>query len=304
MSIDALRFPKRRVRSVSTDPAVAIAHKHMRRDLIEFAANLASLAVVLGSLVKQRRLKRKPMSVKTIAVIVAMEAEAAPLIEHLGLKKQEKSPFTGPLPAVVFSGAVGDATVHVCTNGPARGFGVDSVGTVPAALTAYQACEALKPDLLVNAGTAGGFKAKGGVVGDVYLATAFKNHDRRIQIPGFDVYGVGATDAAACPNLRAAMGFKTGVVSTGNSLDCPDVDRDALAANDASVKEMEAAGIAHVAVMFDTPFIAVKAITDIVDGDKPTHDEFLQNLGAAAKALQGAVPKVLEFVAGKKLAEL
>jgi 5'-methylthioadenosine nucleosidase len=214
----------------------------MRRDLIEFAANLASLAVVLGSLIKQRRLKRKPMSVKTVAVIVAMEAEAAPLIERLGLKKQEKSPFAGPLPAVVFSGAVGDATVHVCTNGPAQGFGVDSVGTVPAALTAYQACETLKPDLLVNAGTAGGFKAKGGAVGDVYLATAFKNHDRRIQIPGFDVYGVGAADAAACPNLRAHTGFKAGVVSTGNSLDCPDVDRDALAANDASVKEMEAAG--------------------------------------------------------------
>ena len=52
----------------------------MRSDLIEFAANLASLAVVLGSLIKQRRLKRKPMSVNTVAVIVAMEAEAAPLI--------------------------------------------------------------------------------------------------------------------------------------------------------------------------------------------------------------------------------
>ena len=118
------------------------------------------------------------------------------------------------------------------------------------------------------------------------------------------MYGVGAADAAACPNLRAHTGFKAGVVSTGNSLDCPDVDREALAANDASVKEMEAAGIAHVATMFGTPFIAVKAITDIVDGDKPTHDEFLQNLGAAAKALQEAVPKVLEYVAGKKIADL
>ena len=45
----------------------------------------------------------------------------------------------------------------------------------------------------------------------------------------------------------------------------------------------------------------MKAITDIVDGDKPTQDEFLENLGAAAKALQGAVPKVIEFVAGKEL---
>ncbi len=49
------------------------------------------------------------------------------------------------------------------------------------------------------------------LVGDVYLATAFKNHDRRIPIPGFDVYGVGATDAAACPNMRAALGFKAGL---------------------------------------------------------------------------------------------
>ena len=275
-----------------------------RRDILDLVTPFSSLAVVLGSLLKQRTRTREPMSVKTIAVIVAMEAEAAPLIEHLGLKKQEKSPFAGPLPAVVFTGTVGDATVHVSTNGPAQNFGVDSVGTVPAALTAYQVCQTLKPDLLVNAGTAGGFKAKGGAVGDVYLATGFKNHDRRIQIPGFDVYGVGATDAALCPNVRQALGFKDGVVSTGKSLDCPDVDREQLTKNDASVKEMEAAGIAHVAVMFAIPFIAVKAITDIVDGEHPTHDEFMENLGAAAKALQEAVPRVIEFVAGKKLEDL
>lgn len=239
--------------------------------------------------------------VKTIAVIIAMKAEAAPLVEHLGLKKAEPSPFPGPIPAEVFSGAVGDATVHVCCNGEAKGFGVDSVGTVPAALTAYQICEHLKPDLLINAGTAGGFKAMGGAIGDVYLATAFKNHDRRIPIPGFDAYGVGHADAAPCPALRLATGFKPGVVSTGNSLDAPDVDVESLKKNEASVKEMEAAGIAHVCAMFDVPLLAVKAITDIVDGDKPTQDEFLENLGAAAKALQGAVPKVIEFVAGKEL---
>ena len=239
--------------------------------------------------------------VKTIAVIIAMKAEAAPLVEHLGLKKAEPGPFPGPIPAEVFSGAVGDAIVHVCCNGEAKGFGDDSVGTVPAALTAYQICEHLKPDLLINAGTAGGFKAMGGAIGDVYLATAFKNHDRRIPIPGFDTYGVGHADAHPCPALRTSTGFKPGVVSTGNSLDAPDVDVDMLTKNEASVKEMEAAGIAHVCAMFEVPLLAVKAITDIVDGDKPTQDEFLENLGAAAKALQGAVPKVIEFVAGKEL---
>ena len=38
--------------------------------------------------------------------------------------------------------------------------------------------------------------------------------------------------------------------------------------------------------MFGVPFIAVKAVTDIVDGDVPTADEFMANLGCAAKALQ------------------
>jgi nucleoside phosphorylase len=36
--------------------------------------------------------------------------------------------------------------------------GVDSVGTVPASLVAYASIQALKPDLIINAGTAGGFK--------------------------------------------------------------------------------------------------------------------------------------------------
>ena len=242
--------------------------------------------------------------VRTIAVIIAMEAEAAPLVEHLKLVKARESPLPGPIPALVFSGDVHGAKVHVVTNGKSAAFGVDCVGTVPASLTAYGICLALKPDILVNAGTAGGFKAMGGAIGDVYLASAFKNHDRRIPIPGFDTYAIGAVDAFPTPALRAAMGFKDGVVSTGNSLDAPEVDLASLKANDASVKEMEAAGIAHTAELFGVPFVAVKAITDIVDGNQPTADEFMENLGAAAKALQGAVPKVIEFVAGKELSAL
>ena len=92
------------------------------------------------------------------------------------------------------------------------------MGTVPAALAAYAALQALKPDVLVSAGTAGGFKARGGAVGDVYLASAFRHHDRAIQIPVFDAYGVYELPAPAAPALRAALGLKDGIVSTGNSL--------------------------------------------------------------------------------------
>ncbi len=60
---------------------------------------------------------------------------------------------------------------------------MDNVGTVPAAVTAYLAVHEFKPDLVISVGTAGGFKAKAAAIGDVFLATAFANHDRRIPIP-------------------------------------------------------------------------------------------------------------------------
>ena len=60
---------------------------------------------------------------------------------------------------------------------------VDNVGTVPAALTTYLACQQYKPDLLISVGTAGGFKAQGAAIGDVFVGTTTVNHDRRIPIP-------------------------------------------------------------------------------------------------------------------------
>ena len=36
--------------------------------------------------------------------------------------------------------------------------GVDSVGTVAASLVTYSSIQVLKPDIIINAGTAGGFK--------------------------------------------------------------------------------------------------------------------------------------------------
>jgi 5'-methylthioadenosine nucleosidase len=90
----------------------------------------------------------------------------------------------------------------------------------------------------------------------------------------------------------------------GNSLDYTDKDMEIMTNHKAAVKEMEAAAIAWVAQLFKKPMFCVKAVTDIVDGDKPTQEEFLENLHAAAAALQQVLPKVLEFVSGKTLREL
>ncbi len=60
---------------------------------------------------------------------------------------------------------------------------VDNVGTVPAALSTYLACQRFQPDLIISVGTAGGFQSQGAAIGDVFLGTSTVNHDRRIPIP-------------------------------------------------------------------------------------------------------------------------
>lgn len=240
----------------------------------------------------------------TVVVLVAMEAEAAPIVENLELRKDDPPRIKPPAPCVSYSGKHFGVNIHLICNGKCKKFGVDNVGTVPAALTAYLAIQEFQPDLLLSVGTAGGFKSIGAAIGDVFVGTASAHHDRRIPLPGFDKYGVGLYDAIPTDKLATALQLKTGVVSSGNSLDWVKEDMDLMNANNATVKEMEAAAIAWAAHQFDTPFFSIKAITDIVDDDRATEEEFLENLHAAATALQQTLPKVLEWISNKSLSEL
>ena len=158
--------------------------------------------------------------------------------------------------------------------------------------------------MVISTGTAGGFSSRGAAIADVFISTATVNHDRRIPIPDFDVYGVGRLEALPVPKMVEALGLKSGLVSSGNSLDYTTEDMDRMTANGTCVKEMEAAAVAWSASLFDCPFFCIKSITDIVDGDRPAAEEWLENLSKSAEALQEVVPKVLEFIAGKVYSEL
>jgi len=67
---------------------------------------------------------------------------------------------------------------------------------------------------------------------------------------------------------------------------------------------IQGAAVAYVADMFSTPAILVKAVTDIVDGDKPTAEEFLKNLISVTAALDVAVTKLVDFICGKRISDL
>jgi 5'-methylthioadenosine nucleosidase len=177
---------------------------------------------------------------------------------------------------------------------------VDNVGTIPAALLTFLTLQKVpEADLLVNAGTCGGFKAKGAEIGDVFLTTAVANHDRRIPIPGFAAYGTGRSESQIedLADVAASVHAKLGVCTTGNSLDKHDWDEKHMLENDASIKDMEAAAIAWSCSMSNnTPFMGVKVVTDIVDGFRPTDEEFLENLSHAAKSLQSSLPIIIDHV--------
>lgn len=248
--------------------------------------------------------------IKNVVIAIAMEAEAQPFIDHLSLKV-DPTFFSSKSPFLAYQGTHESCNLTVITNGKdnVHGTGVDNVGTIPAALATYLALDKLntsddKVDVLINAGTCGGFSRKGAEIGDVFLTTAVANHDRRIQIPSFTEYGVGRVESVSVKNLANALDAKLGVCTTGNSLDKHDIDDHHMKENDASVKDMEAAGIAWSCELHGTPHFGIKVVTDIVDGDKPTQDEFLENLGTAAKSLQTALPKVVEFICDRAYDEL
>ncbi|KIY93858.1 5'-methylthioadenosine nucleosidase [Monoraphidium neglectum] len=206
-----------------------------------------------------------------------MEAEATPAVKRLGLQQDDPRIIPGPAPCVTFSGDYEGVAVHVVWTGRDAKHGVDLVGTVPASLATYLALQAWPDaDLVISSGTAGGFKAQGAAIGDVFVSTGKLHHDRRIPLPGFDKYGIGFIESLPTPNLQAALGLKAGVVSTGDSLDYTDKDMAVMLDHSVAVKEMEAGSVAWAAQLFGKPLLCIKAV----------------------------LPRVLEFLGGRGVQDL
>lgn len=70
--------------------------------------------------------------VNHIALVMAMEAEALPLIEHLGLKQIEKLPSHGT--SNIYQGEVSGGKLSVILPGKDAKLDVCNVGTVPGAI--------------------------------------------------------------------------------------------------------------------------------------------------------------------------
>jgi 5'-methylthioadenosine nucleosidase len=225
-----------------------------------------------------------------IAVIFAMRDEAKPLIDALKLKKAKA--FDRHFPAEIYLSDDKKILVSICGTDPF--FKVDCIGTQAAAIVTTLIIREYNPDLIISAGTAGAFKSKGAAIGEVYLSRKIAFHDRRINLPGFDIYGMCITETPESEPIAKKLGFKLGNITSGNSLDMPEHDLKTIQAWGGEIKEMEAASIAWVSNIYHKKMIAVKSVTDLMDAGKPTEEEFLENLHMASGKLKEALMKILD----------
>lgn len=240
-----------------------------------------------------------------VVIVMAMEAEAAPLRSALGAAAIAVPGWAVKLP-VRLAAAAGPQwpDVILAVNGSDPVCDVDCVGTAAAALTTQVALAAAieqwgtDPDLVLSIGTAGGWSRADTSIGDVYLAwDRFVCHDRRIDLPGFMEFGRGDHPAADLRPHAEALGCRLGVVSTGDSLDESPNDAALILASGAEVKEMEAAAVAWVCRLHGVPCGALKAITDLVDSPVATAEQFTQHLAAASEALRVTTLALLDRLA-------
>uniref|UniRef100_A0A0R0JG13 Nucleoside phosphorylase domain-containing protein n=1 Tax=Glycine max TaxID=3847 RepID=A0A0R0JG13_SOYBN len=221
----------------------------------------------------QPKPQNRPIS--NIVFVVAMQTEALPIVNRFQLTEDPHSPFPQGAPWVHYHGTFKDLNINLIWTGN-------------------------DPTL----GTAGGFKAKGASIGDIFVVSECAFHDRRIPIPIFDLYGVGLRKAFETPKLVKELNLKVAKLSTGDSLDMTQQDGSLIIANDATVIDMEGAAIAYVADLLKVPAIFIKAVTNNVDDDKAIVEEFLQNLAALTVELGLAVEQVINFINGKCISEL
>ena len=231
-----------------------------------------------------------------VAILMAMQGEAQAMIDHLGLALTEGQ-INPKLPMRCYQGQRHNRLISLIVSGEDHRYGVDNIGSEAATLMAYEAIQQLAPGLIISAGTAGGFAEKGADIGTVYLSEKhFVYHDRHVPLPGFDASAVGLYPSAETKAIAQALGIQTGVISTGSSLEKSDKDIHVIQQHEAVAKEMEAAAIAWVAMMLDTPVIALKSITNLVDRDNKSEQEFLTHFKTATTALDAKLIALLDVL--------
>ncbi len=234
-----------------------------------------------------------PHPIKKVLLVVAMDSEAQPIINTLQLKPLNHS-FSG-LPMRGYVGKQGNKEILLIKNGQDPVNKVQNIGTQAATLSTYLGIEYFHPDFIISIGTAGAVVESGAALMDIYLSQAIYFFDRRIPMKGYENYGRGAYPSTPLPLIDKKLGFKSGVVCSGDSFDEEQIDYKMFLKEHCSAIDMEAASVAWVSMLTKTPMIAIKGITNFVRGEH-IHAEHKKYLPIVTMNLAKKLKELLELL--------
>lgn len=164
------------------------------------------------------------------------------------------------------------------------------IGKVNAALSTTLLLSQYQPDYVINIGSAGGYDAEQ-KVGDVVISDRVIHHDVDVTVFGYVMGQVPSmpeayvADAALVEKAKQAVeqattaSAKVGLIGTGDSFMSNPVRVASVRETfpELVAVEMEAAAVAQVCYKFGTPFVVVRALSDIAGKESPqSFEEYLK----------------------------
>lgn len=168
------------------------------------------------------------------------------------------------------------------------------IGKVNAGMSTTILLHEFKPDVVINTGSAGGYD-ENLEVGAIVISDEVRHHDVDATIFGYEIGQVPQMPAAfksdaklmaaaeAAVNKIGEHQAATGLITTGDSFmnDPERVEKVRKQFPTMKAVEMEAAAVAQVCHQFNTPFVVIRALSDIAG--KQSDVSFEEFLPVAAK---------------------
>lgn len=214
-----------------------------------------------------------------VGVIGAMEQEVTLLREKI-----EDCQILSRGGCEIYTGKINGVDIALLKSG---------IGKVSAAIGTTLLLEHFRPDVVINTGSAGGLDSRLNV-GDIVVSTEVRYHDADVTAFGYEPGQMAQCPPAfiASPKLvqiaeecieSLQLNAVRGLICSGDAFinGAEPLERIRRTFPDVVAVEMESTAIGHVCHQFDTPFVVVRAISDVAD--KESHLSFDEFLSVAAQ---------------------
>ncbi len=230
----------------------------------------------------------------TLLTLVAMDKEGKDFADKNGFLRSEKRLTIPEIPAEIYEREIFKNNHEILIiSGSCPLHGVNRIGP-SINLLALTAIQTFKPDYLINAGFAGGFKKQGAEIGDIYLGSGnVFSHDRFFtEEDAYKNYCEGGFPVSYSEDLAKAMGAKRGQITSSGSMLTTHDELKNMERFGTVVKDMESAALAEVAFLMQVKFVAIKIITDLVDHSECSQAQFNQNYPGLVVRLHEAMSQI------------